>query len=403
MERYKYKAFNAKGRPVRGVISAANENDLFNQLQSAGLELVTCSQIKPSKLGNFSLRKKVKTRDLIQLFIALEQMHSAGVPMLEALGDIREAMDNQSLRDIMTDIHRSVSEGSSLSESMATHPKVFHHLYISLVNAGEGTGDLSKSYIMLIKYLKWVDDMQSKIKKATRYPIILGLTVIVTCIVMMGFVVPQIVGFIVNLGQELPFYTTALVATSEFVRGFWMYILLFPIVAFIAVKILRKVSAGFAYRFDMMMLRLPVAGNIIKKINIARYSQTFAALFSSGIEVINCLKAAQNTITNLCLNEALEITLAKVQTGSTLSEAFNASGEFPTLVIRMLRIGEESGGLSAVFDQVSEFYTKDVDEAVQGMIAMIEPALTLLLGGMILWIAAGVFGPIYGSFEKMDF
>ena len=405
MERFKYKAYNIKGRPIRGVISAANETDLFNQLQSAGLELVTCTVVKQnSKLGSLSIFKgKVKIRDLIQLFLALEQMHSAGVPMLEALGDIRESMDNQTLSDIMADVHRNVSEGSSLSEAMAAHPKVFNTLYISLISAGEGTGDLSKSYVMLIKYLKWVDDMSSKIKKAMRYPMVLGMAVVLTCVVMMGYVVPQIVGFIANLGQELPFYTLALVATSKFFQSYWYVVLGAPVILTVVYKILKRVSQEFAFRSDVVFLRLPVAGDLIRKINIARYSQTFAALYSSGIPVIQCLKAAQNTISNLGLKEALELTQNKVQTGSPLSEGFNASGEFPNLVVRMVRIGEESGNLSPVFDQISEFYTRDVDEAVQGMIAMIEPALTLLLGGMILWIAAGVFGPIYGSFENMDF
>ncbi len=405
MERYKYKAFNNKGRPIRGVISAANETDLFNQLQAAGLELVTCSQIsKKSKGGGISfLKKGIKVRDLIQLFIALEQMQSAGVPMLDALGDIRESMDNQMLRDIMSDIHRNVSEGSSLSDAMENHPKTFGNLYISLIRAGEGTGDLSKSYRMLIKYLKWVDDMQSKIRKATRYPMILLIAVIGTCVVMMGHVVPQIVGFIKELNMELPGYTTALIATSEFFQSWWWAIVAAPFIIFFIYKVLRKSSNEFAYRMDTLFLKLPQAGNLIRKINISRYSQTFAALYSSGIDVINCLRSAQNTVTNLAMVEALEVTLAQVQTGATLSEGFNASGEFPSLVVRMVRIGEESGNLSPVFDQISEFYTRDVDESVQAMIAMIEPALTLILGGMILWIAAGVFGPIYSSFENMDF
>ena len=402
MERYKYKAYNSKGRPVRGVISAANETDLFNQLQAAGLELASCASISGKKSVGL-VRKKVKTRDLIQLFIALEQMQSAGVPMLEALGDIRESMDNQTLRDMMTEVHRSVSEGSSLSDSFGAYPKVFGNLYISLIRAGEGTGDLSRSYQMLIKYLKWIDDLQSKIKKATRYPIILLLAVILTCVVMMGHVVPQIVGFIKNLNQELPFYTTALVSTSEFFQAYWWAILVTPVALFFIYKVLRKISPEFAFRMDGLFLKMPIMGDLIRKINIARYSQTFASLYTSGIDVINCLKSAQNTVSNLAINEALDVTLAKVQTGSTLSESFNASGEFPSLVVRMVRIGEESGNLAPVFDQISEFYTKDVDEAVQGMIAMIEPALTLLLGGMILWIAAGVFGPIYGSFDKIDF
>lgn len=140
---------------------------------------------------------------------------------------------------------------------------------------------------------------------------------------------------------------------------------------------------------------------MIRKISIARYTQTFGALFSSGIDVINCLKASQQTVSNLALIEALEIVQAQVQSGSPLSAAFGASGEFPTLVTRMVKIGEESGNLTPVLTQVSDFYTRDVDEAVQGMITMIEPALTAIFGLLIGWIALAVFGPIYESFENI--
>jgi type IV pilus assembly protein PilC len=405
-ERFKYKAYNQKGRPIRGVITAANEVDLYNQLAAAGLDLVSCAPVAQKSGAGISipfLRRKPKTRDMIQLFISLEQMQSAGVPMLEALADIRESMDNQILRDIMSDVYRDVMEGSSLSDAMNNHPTVFGNLYLALIRAGEATGDLTKSYTQLIKYLKWKDDMETKIRKAKRYPMILGAVVLLTVGVMMGFVVPQVVGFLRNLGQELPFLTLSLIATSDFVREYWWVILLLLFGSFFLFKFLRKASNEFAYRTDALALELPIAGNLIRKINIARYAQTFGSLYSSGIPVINCLKSSQVTVTNLALIEALEATLGQVQTGASLSQAFAASGEFPNLVVRMIKIGEESGNLTPVFDQISEFYTKDVDEAVQGLITMIEPALTLLLGGMILWIAAGVFGPIYSSFEKIDF
>lgn len=389
---------------MRGVVSAANEVDLYNQLKSSGMELVTCSLVqKESGLGGASfLRPKIKTRDLIQFFMHLEQLQAAGVPMLDSLADVRDSADNQTLKDIMTDVHRSVSDGASLSESLNNYPKVFHNLYISLIKAGEDTGDLEKSYTQLIKYLKWVDDMQTKIKKATRYPTILLVVVILTITIMMGVVVPQIVGFIKNLGQDLPFYTTALVATSEFFQTYWWVVLGTPFVLYFVYKLVRKNSEGFAYHMDSLFLRLPIAGPIIRKVSIARYAQTFGSLFSSGIDVINCLKAAQKTVSNLALVEALETVQARVQVGAPLSQAFNSSGEFPTLVIRMIKIGEESGNLTPVLMQVSEFYTKDVDEAVQGLITMIEPMLTALLGVIILWIAVGVFGPIYGSFANIQ-
>lgn len=332
----------------------------------------------------------------------MNQMQDAGVPLLDALADIRDSTDNDALRDMLSEIHRDVQDGSSLSEAMARHPKVFSNLYISLIRAGEDTGDLTSVYLQLIKYLKWVDEMQSKVRKATRYPMIVTAVVVGTVVIMMGFVVPQIVGFLDNLEQELSIITTSLIATSEFFQEYWWAVTGGPIIVFILVKTLRRASEDFAYQWDALMLKMPLAGSIIRKISIARYAQTFGALFASGIDVIGALKAARQTVTNRALIEALIAVESYVQSGSALSESFNASGEFPSMVVRMIKIGEESGNLTPVLEQVSDFYTKDVDEAVQGLITMIEPALTGILGIIILWIAAAVFGPIYAMLETLD-
>lgn len=405
MQRFKYRAINNKGRPVRGVIAAANEIDLHKQLQGAGLELVQCASMDKKKSffsGGF-MGPKVKIRDLIQLFMHLEQMQDAGVSLLDALGDIRDTTEHNGLRDIMTEVHRDVSEGSSLSEALERHPKVFKNLYISLVASGEETGDLTSSYRQLVKYLKWVDQMQAKVRKATRYPMIVTVVVLITVLVMMTVVVPQIVGFIENIGQEIPWYTSALMATSDFCVEYWWGILLAPIILIGLFMAARKLSADFAYRLDLMVLNAPIFGSLIRKINIARFAQTFGAMFASGIDILHGLKAARQTVNNMAILEALDGVFEQVSAGSPLSEAFNSSGEFPSMVVRMIKVGEESGNLTVVLEQVSEFYTNDVDEEIQALIAMIEPFLTLFLGGMIIWIAAAVFGPIYSSFENIDF
>jgi type IV pilus assembly protein PilC len=302
----------------------------------------------------------------------------------------------------MSEVYRDVTEGSALSEAFAKHPKVFTNLYISLVGAGEETGDLTAIYKQLVKYMKWLDAMQSKIRKATRYPMIVSAVVVLVIVVMMGYVVPQIVGFIINMKQELPWYTKSLIAASNFFKNYWWAILATPIVIIILIKVSRRMSSEVAFRLDLWYLSLPLFGQMIRKINIARFAQTFGALYSSGIDVLYALEAGSRTINNLALKAALDSAYEQVQNGSPLSDAFNSSGEFPSLVVRMLKVGEESGDLTAVLDQVAEFYSNDVDEAVQGLITMIEPALTGLLGIIILWIAAGVFGPIYNSFGKLN-
>ena len=201
MEQYKYRAVNAKGRPVRGVLSAANEADLFNQLQAAQLELISCSSVsKKGFLGGLSLRtQKVGIRDIIQFYMHLKQMQQAGIPLLESLADIRDTSDNDALRDVVSECYRDVSEGSSFSEAMKKHPKIFNELQVSLMEAGEKSGDIKGSCSELISFLKWVDSMQTMVRKATRYPIVLLCAVVVTVVIMMAFVVPQIVQFLENI------------------------------------------------------------------------------------------------------------------------------------------------------------------------------------------------------------
>lgn len=404
---------NNKGRPVRGTISAVNEVDLYNQLQTAGLELIQCSAVskRRSPIPGITLNK-IKLRDLIQFFIHMEQMQSAGVPLLDALSDIRDGADNDQMRDMLSEIHRDVRDGAALSEAMAKHPKIFTNLYVSLVKSGEETGDLTSSYLQLVKFLKWIDAMQSKIKKATRYPTIVSVVVLGTIMFMMSVVVPQIVGFLEFLDMELPWFTVALINTSNFfvepqfhIFGLPVYgsilVVLIPALIVLTIILLRRSSEEIAYQFDTLYLNLPIAGNLIRKITIARYSQTFAALFASGIDVLGALKSARNTVSNLVLIDAMEGVEQYVQAGSPLSDSFNASGEFPSMVIRMVKIGEESGNLSVVLDQVSEFYTKDVDEAIDSMIELIQPTLTVILASVILWIAAGSLGPIYLNLGNM--
>lgn len=396
---------NDTGRPIRGVLHAANESDLYKQLKEAGLELVDCSAIK-KKGGVFAGRgifNKIKVRDLIQFFLHLRQMQGAGIPILDSLADIRDTADNDAFRDVVSEMYRELSEGSSFSEAMANHPKVFTNLHVSLIASGEENGDIQSSCNQLIIYLKWVDKMQSRVRKATRYPMLLLAAVIGTVTVMMAFVVPQIVGFIANLDQDLPMATKTLMATSDFFVEYWSIVLLVPTVLVGGSIILSRVSESFAYQVDSLILRLPIMGGLVRKINIARFSQTFGVLFLGGIDILKALEAASNTVGNRVLKEGLENVSKYVKSGDPLSEGLNKSGEFPSMVVRMVRVGEASGNLTVVLNQVAEFYTNDVDEEVEKVIAMIEPSLTAILGGMILWIAVGVFGPIYSSFENIDF
>ncbi|MES2729848.1 MAG: type II secretion system F family protein [Pseudomonadota bacterium] len=401
VRQYKYRAINNKGRATRGVMQAANERDLYAQLRGHGLELADCKEDKPTRFRFLLGASKIKTRDLIGFFTHLQQLQQAGVPLLDSLADARDSADIPAMRDMVGDILRDVSEGTALSDAFAKFPQVFPTLFIAMVRAGESTGDMVESYSQLIRYLKWYDELSLKIKKAKRYPMILGGVIAIVLVIMMGYVVPQIVDFIRKMDQELPWYTTSLIATSDFFKSYWYMIFAVFLVMLAIHKSLYQMVLDYRLNVDKLVLKLPIFGPITRKINIARYTRTFGVLFAGGIDIINCLRYSQTTITNRHLYLSLNKVEEEVSAGHPFSLALNETGEFPSMVIRMIKIGEETGNLRPVLDQVTEFYSRDVDEAIQSLVALIEPALTLVMGGIILWIAAGVFGPIYNSFGNM--
>lgn len=411
MERYRYKALNHKGKSVRGVISAANERDLSQQLEASGLTLVQSRPMAAGEglksgglfTGELSFMKgRIETRDQMQLFQHLSQMIQAGIPLLECLADLRDASEKPVMRDLMSDIHRGVSEGQSLSRAMEDHPKIFKPLTIAIIGSGEETGDLPKSFDQLVEHLKWSDTIQAKIRKATVYPTILLFFVLIAVVTMMTLAVPQIVSFLEDSQRDLPWYTTSLMAVSDFFVVNWWAVLAVPLGLKLFFTFGRFLSSSLAYRIDMFGLHIPVLGPVVRKINIARFAQTFSAMFSSGVDILKSLEVSSTTVNNIALSDALETVQDSVRSGSTLAEAMNDSGEFPMMVVRMVKVGENAGTLPDVLTQVAEFYAQDVDEEIQKVIAMIEPLLTIVMGGMMLWIVLGTFGPIYGNFDMVS-
>lgn len=400
MPQYAYRAINDRGRSVRGKMNAVNETELFQQLRGIGMELVDTREVTESRL-RVALAPRVKIRDQIQLCVHLEQLQSAGVPLIEGLADVRDSTGNARLRDMLAEIYRDVSQGSSLSEAFGRHPRTFGTVFTALLAAGEVSGNLNESFRHLVKHLKWTDAITAKVKKAVRYPVIMLTLMLGLFFFMMALVVPEVVGFLQGMNLDLPAITTSLIATSNAVQSQWYIMIGTPIVLFVAIKALARASYRVAYGLDYAMLRAPVLGNMVRKIAMSRFSHFFAIMFQSGVPLLQCLDTAKMVAVNRVLSEALDSVKEQVQNGEPLSRALERTGQFPSLVTRMIRIGEDSGNLSGTLENVTEFYDRDVDEAVDGIVALAEPMLTLVAGGMMVWIIGGVFGPLYDSFGNL--
>ena len=396
MPEFAYRAMDQRRRWLRGNIRAVSEIELDQRLRDRGLDLIDCKLIKASRRGSM-FSKGITTRDLVQLCVHLEQMDGAGVPLMESLTEARDSVTSARLQDVITEIHRDVSEGAPLSAAFAVHTEVFDSVFASLMAAGEETGNMTEAFKQLVHHLKWSDALKTKIKKATRYPMVLAFAVVFATMFMMIFVVPQVVGMLEAIGQELPLPTIALIAVSEAFQNYWYLILSVPVGIYMLHKAARRASKDYRFKTDLIALRLPVAGDLIKKISFARFSHIFAVTFKSGIPVLGCLDSGRRLIRNMVLVQAVDVVKDQVQAGEPLSEAMAMTGEFPTMVVHMVKVGENSGNLETVLWNVAEFYDRDVDEAVDAMISMIEPALIAVMGGMMAWIALAVFGPLYAN------
>ena len=401
MPLYNYRALNQAGRKVTGQLHANNETDLYQRLKQINLELVSSAEDKGRKGLAQLFQSGIKNRELVQTCLHLQQLSAAGVSLMEGLADVRDSTEHRRLRDLMAEVFEDVSQGQALSDAFARHPRVFGTVFQSLVAAGEQSGNMTESFTQLVKHLKWMDEINTKIKKATRYPMVMLFVMFGLFLFMMLFVVPQVVEFLKSSGQTLPMITVALIATSQFVQNYWWVVLGVPIVTFFAAKIMARTSEKVAYRLDFYILRIPVFGELIRKISLSRFAHFFATMFQSGVPILDCIETARKVVGNRCLGRSLESVRSGVQNGNPLSVGLRNTGEFPSLVVRLVRIGEESGNLGETLDNVTDFYDRDINEGIDTLIGMIEPALTLFAGAMMAWIVVAVIGPIYDSLSKM--
>ena len=400
MATYQYSAMNEEGKILKGEMTAENDIDLESRLKELNLDLIKWDVAKKKK---GLLPNNITANDLIVLCLHMEQLSRAGVPLLESLADVRDSTESVKLRDIMASIYEEVKGGSLFSDALAAYPKEFDEVFVGLVKAGEKTGDMTEIYTHLAEHYKWTHDIKRKIKKARGYPVFLLLVMTVVISVLMIFVVPKLIDFITSQGFDIPIHTRALIATSDAFANYWYIIFGTPVSIFFALKIAYAKSARFAYKVDSLMLKVPVFGNVIRKINMARFTHFFGVMFRSGVDILESLRSAKNVVANRKLKDSIDQVRNNVSDGNTVTSALQMSGEFPTMVVRMFKVGENSGNINDALDNVNFFYNREVNDAVDGIVGMIQPALTLVMGALIFWVISAVFGPLYESFSQMPF
>ena len=399
MATFNYKAIDQSGRHAQGQIDAQNEVDLELRLERMGLDLIT---FRSSTKSNSAFAKnKVSNRDLVMFCFQLEQLTSAGVPILEGLNDLRESTQNLYFQKVLGAIAGEVEGGKMLSQALAEHPEVFNEVFVNLVAAGEQTGQLPVVFDNLSNTLKWQDELLGQTKRLLAYPLFVLVVVLAAVTFLMVYLVPEMVKFLNSLGQELPLNTRILIFISNAFVQYWWLILTVPLVLAAGAVSYIKQSAEARYRFDYLKLKLPVTGEILHKIIMARFARYFALMYQTGIPILQAIKTCEKIVGNRVIADALSRAHAQINAGDSMSESFHNAGLFPPLVVRMIKVGESTGALDKSLLNISYFYDRDVNELMQKMLKLLEPALTVILGLILAFIMVSVLGPVYDSFSKM--
>jgi len=395
---YQYRAINEAGQRIGGRQEAGNPLDLEMRLKRMALELIDC---RPVKRPRPLFRAAIPRPELINFCFHLEQLSRAGVPLLDGLQDLRDSLPPGRLRESIASLIEGIAGGQTLSQAMAAQAAVFNPVFISLVEAGESCGQLPETLASLGEGLRWEDELVAHSKKLLIYPSLVAGIVLATTFFLMLYLVPQLKPFVKNMGQALPLQTRALFFISDLLADYWLAWLLAPVLPVLAWQAVRRYNPLARLHFDRLKLRLPIVGDILKKIILARLASTFALLYAAGIPILDAIRTTQNIVGNRALRQALEQVERGIREGHNVAGAFLDTGIFPPLVIRMLRIGESTGRLDSALHNVSYFYNRDVREAVGKAQAMIEPLLTVVMGILLGWIMLAVIAPIYDVISKI--
>jgi type IV pilus assembly protein PilC len=325
------------------------------------------------------------------------------VPIIEGLVDLRESVENPRFREVVSGLTESIEGGKNLSQALAEYPEVFSKVFVSLVRSGEQTGRLPEVLKSLTETLKWEDELAAQTKKLMLYPAFVGGIVILVTFFLMIYLVPQMASFIRNMGQDIPLQTRILMVVSAFFVNYWWALLALPFVLWGVLRVMLRNNPALAYTLDHYKITMPLVGPVLRKIILSRFASSFAMMYASGITVLDAIRSCEAIVGNRPLENALRVAGQQIAEGKNLTAAFQDIGLFPPLVIRMLRIGENTGGLDTALLNVSYFYNREVKEAIGKLQAMIEPVLTVVLGLILGWVMLSVLGPVYDAISKMKF
>ena len=399
MATYLYRGRSQRGELILGELDADTADAVASQLFNSGITPINID-VKPAARQTVAGLWRRFTGDkpkLDDLILFARQMHTlvkAGVPLVRGLTTLEQSSHNEMLKVALREVVDSLESGRELSAAMGRHPQVFSSLFVNVVRVGENSGNLEEAFIRMYNYLSLEKDIRTRIKTAFRYPIFVVSAIAVAMVVITLFVVPRFAAFFKAVRMQLPLPTRILMAVSEFAQDYWWLVLLVSVAAVFFFRRYINTEHG-RYRWDGFKMRLPVIGSIIMQATLARYARAFALCYRSGVPLVQALTLVSYAVDNVFMAERVLQMRTGVERGESLTRTSRAVGVFTPLVIQMLSVGEESGNVSEMLDEVGGYYEREVDYELHTLSTNIEPVLLVILGAMVLILALGVFLPMW--------
>ncbi|MBI2306814.1 MAG: type II secretion system F family protein [Rhodocyclales bacterium] len=401
MANFSYKARNTGGQLIEGVLEAATSGAVADILIGQGVVPVEIKETKSAARAerraslNISLFKpKVGHVDLLLFSRQLHTLLKAGVPILRALAGLQESSINPAMKAVLQDVRESLEGGRELSASLARHPKVFSPFYLSMVRVGEATGLLEEIFLRLFEHLEFERFMREQVKSALRYPMFVVLAMVAAIVVINLFVIPAFAKVFAGFGADLPLMTKILLATSKFFVDWWPYMLVATVGGVFAFRTWVGTQEG-RYRWEAIAIRIPIAGKILHKAALARFARSFALGTRSGVPVMQALANSAQTVDNSYIAKRIDAMRENVERGESVLRSAIHTKIFTPVVLQMVAVGEESGALDDMMEEIGQMYQREVEYELKTLGAQIEPILIVCLGALVLVLALGVFLPMW--------
>jgi general secretion pathway protein F len=410
---FSYKGFDAKGKPVSGVKDADSLKTLKAALKRDGVLLVEAKEAAlrakaaaetagiglVAMLNPFTAIKMYREReaaDRLQVAVITRQMGTllkAGVPLAEALGALVDQLERPGLKRVVADVKTQVNEGSSLGDAMARHPKIFEELYVNMIRAGEASGNLDAVLFRLAEFLDAQNKLRSKVVSALFYPVVMTIIGAVIMSILMVSVVPKVTAIFADTGKALPWNTQLLIAISSVIGNYWWALIIVIVGTIIAYRRWKRTPRGRAL-YDKILLKLWIIGPLARQIAITRFSKTLSTMLASGVPLLRALDIVKAILGNTVLMKVVEDAKESIKEGESIAAPLRRSGEFPPIVTHMIAVGERSGQLEQMLENIAQAYETEIDMKLGRLTTLLEPLMILLMGGSVAFVVFSILMPI---------